>query len=147
MRHQSPENSSVEVQVVIGIVALISLFLLRLFAVGRVAARQGQFVWLVFIPTLLIGVAMLWVSIQVFARDPFLGALVAVIAVIYLVTLVRFLRGMSRSVSSSAPEEDLVTAITEPFAEYVGTTVALGLIAGVIALFGLLIWGVIRAAS
>lgn len=59
-----------EIQVVIGVAVVIALVALRLFAARRAASGQPQFVWLVFAPTLFIGIAMLWVSAQVLERAP-----------------------------------------------------------------------------
>jgi len=136
-----------EIQVVIGVVVVISLALLRLFAARRAASGQRQFIWLVFAPTLFIGIAVLWVSVQVFDRAPLVGLLIAVIAVIHLWLLVRLIRGMSMSLTSSRPDGEVTTAMTDPLADYMGVMTSLMLIVAVIGLVGLIVWGVVQAAS
>lgn len=135
-----------DMRVVAGIVVLAVLLVLRLFAARRVAVRQGQFVWLMFVPTLLGGVVILYVSILMLAREPLVGTFMAIGGVIYLAVLVRFLFRLSRSVTSARPQDDIGTAITEPLVDYMSTMVGLGLIGGVIAVVGLIIWGVIQAS-
>jgi hypothetical protein len=135
-----------EMPVVVGIALVAFLLLLRHFAIRRVAARQGRFVWLMFVPTLFGSVVILWASIQVFASAPLFGTLMAIGGVIYLAVLVRFLTLLSRSVTSTGPQDDITTAITEPLADYVSTMTGLLLIGGIVALVGLIIWGVSQAA-
>ena len=134
-------------RVVVGIVVVALLVVVRHIAARRVAARDGRFVWPMFVPTLIVGVVILYVSIQILATEPLLGAVMAVGGVIYLVTLVRFLVRLSRSVTSATPQDDLATAITEPMVDYMSTMVGLGLIGGVVAVVVLIVWGVTRAAS
>jgi hypothetical protein len=132
--------------VVAGIAAVVGLVLLRHFAARRVAARQGRFVWLVFAPSLFYGIVVLWVSIQVFTKAPLVGLLIAVIGVIYLAALIRFLARLSRSVTSTGPQEDLTPAIIEPLADYTLVWVGLLLVGSLVALVGVLIWGVTQSA-
>ncbi len=131
-----------ETPVAVGIVAVLLLVFVRHFAARRVVARQGRFVWLMFIPTLLGGVVILWASIQALASAPVFGLLMAVAGAIYLALLVRFLMRLSRSVSAAGPEEDLGLAVTEPVVDYMSTMVGLVLIGGLVAVVGLIVWGV-----
>jgi hypothetical protein len=135
-----------EPQIVVGIVVVVFLVLVRHFAARRVAARQGRFVWPMFVPTLIVGVVILYVSIQMLATEPLLGAFMAIGGWIYLAVLVRFLVRLSRSVTSARSQDDLASAITEPYVDYMSTMVGLGLIGGLIAVVVLIIWGVIQAA-
>lgn len=134
-----------ETPVAAGIVIVILLVLVRHFAARRVVAGQGRFVWLMFIPTLLGGVVILWASIQALASAPVFGVLMAVAGAIYLAVLIRFLMRLSRSVSAAGPEEDLGLAVTEPVVDYMSTMVGLVLIGGLVALVGLIVWGVSQA--
>jgi hypothetical protein len=60
-RNVERETSRVELPVVAGIASATALvFVIRHFAIRRVAARQGGFVWLVFLSALLGGAVMLW---------------------------------------------------------------------------------------
>jgi hypothetical protein len=135
-----------EPQIVVGIVVVVLLVLVRHFAARRVAARQGRFVWPMFVPTLIVGLVILYVSIQMLATEPLLGAFMAIGGLIYLAVLVRFLVRLSRSVTSARSQDDLASAITEPYVDYMSTMVGLGLIGGLIAVVVLIIWGVIQAA-
>ena len=135
-----------EMPVVVGIVVVALLVLLRLFAARRVAARQGHFVWLMFVPTLFWGVAILWVSMGMLVSAPLLGALTAISGAIYLAVFVRFLTRLSRSVTATGPQDDITTAMTEPLVDYTSTMVGLLLIGGLAAVVGLIIWGVSQEA-
>ena len=135
-----------EPQIVVGIVVVVLLVLVRHFAARRVAARQGRFVWPMFVPTLIVGLVILYVSIQMLATEPLLGAFMAIGGLIYLAVLVRFLVRLSRSVTSARSQDDLASAITEPYVDYMSTMVGLGLIGGLIAVVVLVVWGVIQAA-
>lgn len=134
-----------ETPVAAGIVIVILLVLVRHFAARRVVTGQGRFVWLMFIPTLLGGVVILWASIQALASAPDFGVLMAVAGAIYLAVLIRFLMRLSRSVSAAGPAEDLGLAVTEPVVDYMSTMVGLVLIGGLVALVGLIVWGVSQA--
>ena len=65
---------------------------------------------------------------------------------LYLGILVRFLTRLSPSISRAGPREDLGAAMTEPIVDYVGAMLGLVLIGGLIAVVGLIIWGVSQAA-
>src|SRR5688572_32399693 len=105
-----------EIQVAAGIVVVISLGLLRLFAARRVASGHRRFVWLLYGPTLFLTMAVLWVSIQVSDRAPPLALVIAITGVIHLWLLVRLIRGTSRSLPSAGREPDLATAMAQPLA-------------------------------
>jgi hypothetical protein len=135
-----------EPQIVVGIVVVALLVVIRHFAMRRVAARDGRFVWAMFLPTLIVGVVILYVAIQVLANEPLLGAAMAIGGAVYLFTLVRFINRLSRSVTATTTQDELATAITEPMVDYVSTIVALGLIGGIIAVVVLVVWGVTQAA-
>jgi hypothetical protein len=131
---------------VAGIAAVVFLVLLRHFAARRVSARQGRFVWLLFVPTLFGSVVILWASAQTFASAPILGALMAVAGAIYLAVLVRFLTRLSRAVTSAGPQDDVEAAITDPLVDSMSTLMGLILIVGLVAVVGLIVWGVGQAA-
>jgi hypothetical protein len=135
-----------EFQVVLGIAAVAALVLIRHLAMRRVAARQGHFIWLAFIPTLIGALVISWASVQVFAQVPLVGAFTGIFGVIYLTALVRMLARISRGVTSAGSQEDLVTAVTEPFVEFMGAWVGLLLIGGLVAVAALIVWGVSRSA-
>lgn len=128
-----------------GIAIVALLVLLRHFAARRVVARQGQFVWLIFAPTLIGAVVVLWAGIQTFATLPPAGLLMVIAGAVSLAVVLRFLTGASRSVSAAGPHDDIGTALTEPFADYMSTIMGLVLIGGLVALVGLMVWGVTQA--
>jgi hypothetical protein len=131
--------------VIVGMAIVVLLVVVRHFAARRVVARHGWFVWLMFIPTLIGGVAILWASIQALASAPVFGVLMAVAGAIYLALLIRFLTRLSRSVSATGPDEDLGLALTEPVVDYMSTMVGLVLIGAGLAVVALIIWGVSQA--
>ncbi len=135
-----------EIPVVVGVAALALLVLIRQFAARRVVARQGRFVWLFFMPALLGGVVMLWASIQLILSAPLVGLALATAGVIYLAVLVRFLTRLSRSVTSAGPQDDVASAMIAPLADYMGTIMGVPLIVGLVAMLGLIIWGIGHAA-
>ncbi len=135
-----------EAPVVAGIALVVLLILVRRFAARRVVARQGWFVWLMFLPTLFGAGAIVWAAIRMIASEPIVGALLAILGVIYAAVVVRFLTLLARSVSASGPQDDLGAVTTEPLVDYMTSMVGLVLIGGLIALVGLIIWGIGQAA-
>jgi hypothetical protein len=136
-----------DIPVVAGVAAVVLLALVRHFAARRVAARQGRFVSLMFVPTLVGSVAILWGSIQVFASAPIVGMLMAIGGLLYVAIVVIFLSRLSRSVTSAGPQDDIATAISEPLMDYMVTMAGVLLIGGLLVLIGLISWGVTEAAG
>jgi hypothetical protein len=130
---------------VLGIAVVALLVVVRHFAARRVLARQGQFVWLMFVPTLIGAVVILWAAIQMLASVPIVGMLMVVAGVVYLAVVLRFLTRASGSVSAAGPQDDIGTALTEPLVDYMTAIMSLVLIGGVVALVGLIVWGVTQA--
>lgn len=131
---------------VVGIALVALLVLLRYFAARRVAARQGQFVWLAFVPTLIGAVVILWTGVQMLATVPVVGVVIMIAGAIYLAVALRFLTRLSRSITAAGPQDDIGAAMTEPLVDYMSTIMGLLLIAGLVALVGLIVWGVSQAA-
>lgn len=140
------ETSTMDSPAVVGIAVVAALVLLRYFAARRVAARQGQFVWLAFVPTLIGAVVILWTAVQMLATAPVAGVVIMVAGGIYLAVALRFLTRLSRSITAAGPQDDIGAAMTEPLADYMSTMVGLLLIAGLVTLVGLIVWGVSQAA-
>lgn len=132
--------------VVLGLVVVALLVAVRHFAARRVLARQGQFVWLMFIPMLVGGVVILWAGIQLLATVPIAGVATTLAGSLYLALLLRVLARLSRSVSSAGPQDDIGTAVTEPLVDYLSTTMGLMLVGGVVAVVALIVWGISQAA-
>lgn len=132
--------------VVLGLVVVALLVAVRHFAARRVLARQGQFVWLMFIPMLVGGVVILRAGIQLLATVPIAGVATTLAGSLYLALLLRVLARLSRSVSSAGPQDDIGTAVTEPLVDYLSTTMGLMLVGGVVAVVALIVWGISQAA-
>jgi hypothetical protein len=137
----------VELPIVAGIAVVVFLFATRQYAYRRVAARDGRFVWLVFLPTLLGGFAILGAGVQMLVTLPPVGVVMVVTGSVYLAVLLGFLTRVSRSVNSAGPGDDIGEALTQPLGEYVITLMGLVLIGGIAALVGLLVWAVSQAAQ
>ena len=132
---------------VVGAVAVAAYVCLRIVAARRVTAGDGRFVWVVFAPTLVGCVAILWASATAQITMPLVGVPLAAGAVIYLLSAVRFLtRSMTRVDHARTPDE-IASAVTEPFVEHMTLLIALMLIGGLVAVAGLIAWGVSRAAG
>jgi hypothetical protein len=130
---------------VVGIAVVAVLVLLRYFAARRVAARQGQFVWLAFVSSLIGAIVILWTGVQMLATVPVVGVVIVIAGGIYLAVALRFLTRLSRSISAAGPQDDIGAAMTEPLVDYMSTIMGLLLIGGVVALVGLIVWGVSQA--
>ncbi len=132
--------------VALGFVVVALLVAVRHFAARRVVARQGQFVWLMFVPMLIGGVVILWAGIQMLATVPIVGVAMTIAGGLYLALMLRFLARLSRSVSSAGPQDDIGTAMTEPVVDYLSTMMGLILVGGVVAVVALIVWGISQAA-
>ncbi len=130
----------------VGIAVVAALVLLRYFAARRVAARQGQFVWLAFVPTLIGAIVILWTAVQMLATEPVVGVVILIAGGMYLAGALRFLARLSRSVTAAGPQDDIGAAMTEPLVEYMSTLMGLLLIGGLVAFVGLIAWGVSQTA-
>jgi hypothetical protein len=124
-----------------GLAVVGFLVLLRRYAAGRVAAGEGEFVWLMFVPTLIGGFAILGVGVAMLPTAAPAGVVMAITGSVYLAALIGFLTRSSRSVTSAGPE-----MLIEPLVDYMRTLVGLLLIGGLAALVGLIVWGVSQAA-
>jgi hypothetical protein len=121
------------------IVAVLGVFVaLRHYAIRRVAAGRGRFVWLMFGQTLIGGVGLLWVAAQMFARAPLAGVGMALIAGAYLLVLGRFLLRLSHSVSSAGSQDEIAAAMGELFLKYIVAWMGVVLLGS----FALLLWAV-----
>jgi ABC-type xylose transport system permease subunit len=128
------------------IFAGIAAVALRHLAARRVLARQGRFVWLMFIPNVFVCLVFLWAALQAFSSNPLWGALMMIAGVICLALIVRLLTTMSRRVTATGPQEDITAAIMEPLADHMLSVMAFLLIGALVALVGLIMWAVSQAA-
>jgi hypothetical protein len=131
----------------IGVTAVAFLLLLRRYAARRMVARQGQFIFIWFLPTLIFGFLVLGRGIQMLPVSPPAGVVVTVTGSIYLALLLGMLTRVSRSISSAGPGDDIGAAMTEPLGEYMISVLGLVLIGGIAALVGLLVWAASQAAQ
>jgi hypothetical protein len=132
----------VELPLVVGIVVLVLLALVRAYARRRVATRDGRFIWLVFLPTLIGGFVILGAGVQMLVTAPAVGVVMAITGSVYLAVLIGFLTRASRSATASGPE-----AMTEPLVDYIGTLTGVLLIGAVSAAVGLVVWAASQAAA
>jgi beta-lactamase regulating signal transducer with metallopeptidase domain len=132
----------VDWKVGVGIAAVALVVLLRHYAARRVRARQGRFVWLMFVPTLIAGFAIVWAGISIFPTVPLLGVAIAVFGGIKVVVVVRFIARLSRAVSSAGSDDEVGTAVTEPFVEFIRATTGLMLIGALVGLVALIVLAV-----
>ena len=130
-----------ELPVVAGIGVVVLLVAVRNYARRHVAAGQGEFIWLMFLPTLIGGFVILGAGVQLLVTQPPVGIVMAATGSVYLAALIGFLTRASRSVTSSGPQ-----AIVEPLADVIRTLAGLLLIGGLVAAVGLLVWGLSQAA-
>jgi hypothetical protein len=135
------DTAAMQLPLFTGLAVVLVLGLLRHYARRRVAAGQGEFVWLMFLPTLLGGFVILGAGIQMLTTTPAAGVVMAITGSVYLAVLIGFLTRSSRAVTASGPE-----AMIEPLVDYTRTLVGLILIGGLAALVGLIVWGVSQAA-
>jgi len=130
----------------IGITAVAFLLLLRRYALRRMVARQGNFIFVWFLPTLIFGFLILGTGIQMLPTSPPAGVVITLTGSIYLALLLGLLTRVSRSISSAGPGDDIGAAMIEPLGEYMITLVGILLIGGLAALVGLLVWAASQAA-
>src|SRR2546423_14521764 len=126
---------------VTGIAVVALLVLLR--QVGRLVVLRGpgQFVWLMFMPTLIGGFLILGVGVQMLVTTPAGGVVMIVTGGVYLASLFGFLTPSSRSVRAPGAE-----AMIEPLVDYVQTLGRLVLIGGFAGIVGLIVWAASQAA-
>jgi len=140
------DTSAVELPVVLGITVVASLVMLRRYGARRVLRRQGRFVWLMFVPTLIGSVGILWAGIRMWPTAPLFSVIIAIAGGLNLAVYVRFLTRLSRAVNASGPQDDLGTVMTEPMVDLLLTIMGLVLIGGLVALVGSIAWGFSQAA-
>jgi hypothetical protein len=122
--------------------SLLALILVRQLALRRVAARQGQFIWLALGPTFLIGFAMLWISLTTLPRQPLIGLAIGIIGVVYVVGLARAASQMSSAITATRPEDDLSGAIVDPLTEFMLANIGVVLVGGLVAVVALIVWAI-----
>jgi hypothetical protein len=136
----------VQPAVFVGVAIVALLVLLRHAAARRVSARDSRFVPFMFAPTILGATMILWAAMQVISTSPPIGLLLGLAGIAYVGLLARTARRMQRSVDSTPPGGDVSAAITEPLADSLETVIGAVLVAGLVAVVGLIVWAVILAA-
>jgi amino acid transporter len=76
------------------VVGAAVLYVTRYQSLRRLARRNGNVVWVTFGPAVILGLGLVWASVKLFAAIPLLGALLGVIAVLYLGVLFRHVAGV-----------------------------------------------------
>jgi hypothetical protein len=88
---------------------------------------------------------ILWGGVHILADEPLVGVVLLTAGGIYFVILFRFLKRLSSSLTSVAAGGDRAAAL-EPVIDFTVTMVELMLIGGLVAVVGLIVWGVSQAA-
>jgi hypothetical protein len=88
-----------DVALLLGIGAAV-LYVTRYQSLRRLARRNGNVVWWLFGPAVILGLGLVWASAKLFAAIPLLGGLLGVIAVLYLGLLFRHVAGVSHRITS-----------------------------------------------
>ena len=140
-----PQTLGMDWKVVLAAVGAVVLLVLVTYGSRRVSAGEGRFVWLRS-AHLLVGAGMiLWGGVYILAHEPLVGVALLVVGGIYAVMLFRFLTRLSRSVTSAGAGGDRAAAMA-PAVDFTVTMVGLMLIGGLVAVVGLIVWGVSQAA-
>ena len=133
-------ENEVELAVFVGLIAVAVA--IRLVAARRVAAGDGRFVWLVFLPLVVACAAVVVLGLMVVSNSLALGAVMIVVGVVLGAASLRMSSTMSASVSKILPGGDITAAVTEPIADVAllwGLLLAGG---ALLAVIGLIVWGV-----
>ena len=114
---------------VLGVIIVIAIVTLRVVASRRVAAGDARFVWVVFVPGLVLGTWLVWSAITQVRSAPLVEVPLTI--------------GVNRA---RTPDE-IADAITRPMTEHLVVWVSLLLMGGLVAVGALIVWGVSKAAS
>jgi len=96
-------------------VALLGIWIgIRHYAVRRIAAGQGRFVWLAFAPTALLMIYVFWIAVGLWATHPLIAVGIGLLGVM---SLVLFTRGMRR-MAADAGNADVVGTLSSSFSDY-----------------------------
>jgi hypothetical protein len=131
----------------VGIAGVAFLILVRHYAARRVAAGRGQFILLLFLPTLMFGFVVVGIGIQELQSSAAGGAVIVVTGSVYLALLLGFLTRASRSVTAAGPGDDVAEALTQSAGEFLVSVMALLLIGSLAGVIGLLVWAGSQAAA
>lgn len=132
-------------KVLVAVAGAAILLMFLLYGRRRVAAGHGRFVWLMSAHLLIGAGIILWGGIRLLADEPLAGVILLVVGGIYAALLLRFLTRFSRSVTSIGANGDRAAAM-EPVVDLTVTMVGLVLVGGLVAVAGLIVWGVSQAA-
>ena len=96
-------------------VALLGIWIgIRHYAVRRIAAGQGRFVWLAFAPTALLMIYVFWIAVGLWATHPLIAVGIGLLGVM---SLVLFTRGMRR-MAADAGNADVAGNLLSSFSDY-----------------------------
>jgi len=125
----------------------VLLVLVRHVAARRVAAGDGRFVWLGFLPSLLGCGALILIGARTAGASPILGLVMTAVGLVLLVSMIRAFARMSAVVSATPPGGDITDALMGPLAD---VTLLWGVLLAVLALVAVVVligWGVLMAAG
>ena len=97
-------------------VALLGIWIgVRHYALRRIAAGQGRFVWLAFAPTALLMIYVLWFAVGLWATHPLMAVGIALLGVPSLVLLTRGMRRMASDAGNADVGGNLLSSFSGYF--------------------------------
>jgi hypothetical protein len=123
-------------------VAYVSFVVLRLVAGSRLSPPRASTIWLLFTPRLFIPVALIVVSATVITTRPVVGLFLALVGLGHGALVIRMIRRVARAAASATTMEDVANAAIEPSADFMLTTMAIGLVGLIVIGLVAIVWAV-----
>jgi hypothetical protein len=130
---------------VVGVLGLGALVLSRNFSARQIALRhQGRYVWLLYAPTIIGALAIVWSGGVFLARGSVGGIVILAFGLFYAALNIRLFRRLAARVDAAAPGESITDALSEEVADQVLIRTVVGLLAAIVLLGGWAIWLLIQ---
>jgi hypothetical protein len=124
----------------IAALGLVALVLSRNFSARRIALqREGRYVWLLYAPTIVGTLAIVWAGF-VLARESLGGIVILAFAIFYAGLNVRLFRRLAARVDAAPPGESIADALSAEIADQVLVRTVVALAAAIVLLGGWAIW-------
>ncbi|MFL5680181.1 MAG: hypothetical protein ACJ77B_06230 [Chloroflexota bacterium] len=120
-----------DIRLALAIAGLIAV-VLRYVAARRVMGGDGRFAWLLLVPSILVGVALVSLTVTLAVESRLAAAAVAPVAIGYVGLLIWFGRRFQRTVSAPPNPGDPAQGVFDAFAVFAGAGAALVVIAAVV---------------
>ena len=129
---------------VLGLLGIGGLVALRLISARRVAAGDGRFVWIFFALPLLIGVYALATALSgLRTAGPLAAIALAAAGGVILFGAGRLAYRTARGIKGARGEDEVLDAMVEPLVDFTLLNMGFVLLAGLIAVIGLIVWGLV----